>query len=151
LLLCSARPELLEHQAGWAEQPTHRLLDLEPLPTADASELAAHLAAKQLREPALARIVERAEGNPLFLQHLVAVQQESGHAATLPPSIRAVLEARIDALEPSERLVLERASVEGRSFRSAAVVELLPERERSAAAASLHSLVRRQLIKPDSV
>jgi predicted ATPase/class 3 adenylate cyclase len=151
LLLCSARPELLERRPGWAEQPTHRLVDLEPLPTADACELAAQLAAEQLGQPALARIVERAEGNPLFLEQLVAVQQESGHAATLPPSIRAVLEARIDALEPSERLVLERASVEGRSFHSAAVVELLPEGERSAAAATLHSLARRQLIKPDSV
>src|SRR5262249_27647145 len=135
----------------WATQPTQRLLDLEPLPTADASELATVLAAEELREPALARIVERAEGNPLFLEQLVAVQQEYGHAATLPPSIRAVLEARIDALEQGERLVLERASVEGRSFHRAAVVELLPERERSAAATTLHSLVRRQLIKPDSV
>jgi predicted ATPase/class 3 adenylate cyclase len=151
LLLCSARPELLERRPGWAEQPTHRLLDLEPLPTADACELAAQLGAEQLGEPALARIVERAEGNPLFLEQLVAVQQEYGHAATLPPSIRAVLEARIDALEPSERLVLERASVEGRSFHSAAVVELLPERERSAASTTFRSLVRRQLIKPDSV
>ena len=150
LLLCSARPELLEHRPGWAEQPTHRLLDLEPLPTADACELAAQLGAEQLGEPALARIVERAEGNPLFLEQLVAVQQEYGHAATLPPSIRAVLAARIDALEPSERLVLERASVEGRSFHSAAVVELLPESERSGATATLLSLVRRQLIKPDS-
>jgi class 3 adenylate cyclase/tetratricopeptide (TPR) repeat protein len=151
LLLCSARPELLERRPGWADQTAHRLLDLEPLPTPDACELAAQLGAEQLGEPALARIVERAEGNPLFLEQLVAVQQEYGHTATLPPSIRAVLAARIDALEPSERLVLERASVEGRSFHSAAVVELLPEREQSAAAATLHSLVRRQLIKPDSV
>ncbi len=151
LLLCSARPELLEHRPGWAAQPNHRLLALDPLRVADASELAAQLAAENLREPALARIVARAEGNPLFLEQLVAVQQEYGHAATLPPSIRAVLEARIDALEPSERLVLERASVEGRSFHSAAVVELLPERERSDATNALHTLVRRQLIKPDSV
>jgi tetratricopeptide (TPR) repeat protein len=151
LLLGSARPELLERRPEWADQPNHRLLDLEPLPKADASELAAQIAAEQLREPALARIVERAEGNPLFLEQLVAVQQEYGHAATLPPSIRAVLAARIDALEPSERLVLERASVEGRSFHSAAVVELLPHGERGAAATTLHSLVRRQLIKPDSV
>ena len=150
LLLCSARPELLEHRPGWAAQPNPRLLDLEPLPTAEACELAALLGAEQLRKPALARIVERAEGNPLFLEQLVAVQQEHGHAATLPPSIRAVLAARIDALEPSERLVLERASVEGRSFHSAAVVELLPESERSAATATLLSLVRRQLIRPDS-
>ncbi len=150
LLLCSARPELLETRPGWAEQPKHHLLDLKPLPTADASELVSRLAAEQLRKPTLTRIVERAEGNPLFLEQLVAVQQEHGHAATLPPSIRAVLAARIDALEPGERLVLERASVEGRSFHTAAVVELLPERERRATTATLHSLVRRQLIKPDS-
>jgi class 3 adenylate cyclase/tetratricopeptide (TPR) repeat protein len=149
LLLCSARPELLESRPGWAE-PTHRLLHLEPLSTADASELATVLAAEEIRQPALARIVERAEGNPLFLEQLVAVQREYGHAAALPPSIRAVLAARIDALEPGERLLLERASVEGRSFHREAVVELLPEGERRGAAATLHSLVRRQLIKPDS-
>lgn len=101
LLLCSARPELLEHRPGWADTPNHRLIDLEPLLAADASELAAQLAAEKIREPALARIVQRAEGNPLFLEQLVAVQQEYGHATTLPPSIRAVLAARIDALEPS--------------------------------------------------
>jgi class 3 adenylate cyclase/tetratricopeptide (TPR) repeat protein len=150
LLLCSARAELLEHRPAWAERPNHKLLELKPLPTADASELAGFLGAEELRSPTLARIVERAEGNPLFLEQLVAVQREHGQAATLPPSIRAVLAARIDALEPRERLVLEYASVEGRSFHSAAVVELLPEGERSDITPTLLSLVRRQLIKPAS-
>jgi class 3 adenylate cyclase/tetratricopeptide (TPR) repeat protein len=150
LLLCSARPELLERRPQWAVQPAIRLVDLAPLPTSEAAELAAVLCAEQIRKPALDKIVERAEGNPLFLEQLIAVQQDHGDATMLPPSIRAVLAARIDALEPSERLLLERASVEGRSFHRAAVVELLPESEREGVGATLRSLTRRQLIRPDS-
>ncbi|MGH6623422.1 MAG: AAA family ATPase, partial [Burkholderiaceae bacterium] len=150
LLLCSARPELVEVRPQWASQPALRLIDLTPLPAAAATELAAVLGAERLQKPYLAKIVERAEGNPLFLEQLIAVQQDHSDATTLPPSIRAVLAARIDALEPSERLLLERASVEGRSFHRAAVVELLPEQERSDATATLSSLVHRQLIRPDA-
>ena len=91
LLLCSARPELLEHRPAWADQPNHRLLELNPLPTADASELAALLGAERLRKPTLARIVERAEGNPLFLEQLVAVQQEHGQPPRCPrPFVRCL-------------------------------------------------------------
>ena len=76
------------------------------------------------RTAGTARIVETAEGNPLFLEQLVAVGAET--ARLLPSSIHAVLAARIDRLEPGERTVLEHASVQGRSFYVGALLEERP-------------------------
>ena len=70
--------------------------------------------------------------------------------ATLPPSVQAVLAARIDSLEPGERTVLERASVEGRSFHRSALAELLPQEARTDVDANLLALVHKQLIRPDA-
>jgi predicted ATPase len=94
------------------------------------------------------QILTTAEGNPLFLEQLLAVKAETG-LTTLPPSIEAVLAARIDQLDPHERDVLVHASVEGRSFHAGAVAELLAEGEREAIGTALMSLVQKQLVRPD--
>ena len=96
-----------------------------------------------------ARIVRTAEGNPLFLEQLVATGEERGEAATLPPTIQAVLAARIAGLDPAERMVLERASVAGRNFTWSLVAALLSEGERRTLGEHLMMLVRRQLIQPN--
>jgi tetratricopeptide (TPR) repeat protein len=85
----------------------------------------------------------------LFLEQLVAADEERGETATLPPNIQAVLAARIAGLNSAERTVLERASVEGRNFRWSSVAALLPEGERVALGERLMALVRRQLIQPN--
>jgi DNA-binding SARP family transcriptional activator len=149
LLVCLARPELLESRLAWAApRPGGSLLVLEPLAPDDALALVTTLAGDKLEPHAANRIVARAEGNPLFLEQLLAVGAE--HAlGTLPPSIEAVLAARIDRLDPGERTVLVHASVEGRSFHAGAVAELMPEGEREAVGAALMGLVHKQLIRPD--
>ena len=124
------------------------MLELEPLPEPHAQEFVALLGTDRLSEHAQVRIVETGDGNPLFLEQLVAVQA-SGEPATLPPSVQAVLAARIDRLEPGERAVLARASVEGRSFHRGAVASLLPEGEERAIATHLMALVRKQLVRAD--
>ena len=147
LLLCLARPELLETRPGWAApQPNRELLELDPLEDPDAHALVAAIAGDELE--AANHIVEIAEGNPLFLEQLTAMSAEQG-AATLPPSIEAVLAARIDRLEPDERMVLARASVEGRQFHFGAVAELMEADQRDLVAGSLMGLARKQLIRPD--
>jgi DNA-binding SARP family transcriptional activator len=149
LLVCLARPELFETRPSWmAPQPNTSLLALEALPAAEARQLVEHVGAGELGSGTTARIVETAEGNPLFLEHLVAVGAETGEAA-LPSSIQAVLAARIDRLAPGERNLLEHASVQGRSFYVGAVEELLPERERAGLATHLMSLVHKQLIRAE--
>jgi predicted ATPase/class 3 adenylate cyclase len=148
LLLCLARPDLLETRPGWAvPQRGRTMLELEPLPEPHAQELVALLGTDRLSEHAQARIVETGDGNPLFLEQLVAVQA-SGEPATLPPSVQAVLAARIDRLEPGERAVLAHASVEGRSFHRGALAVLLPPSPRDELGTHLMALVRKQLIRP---
>src|SRR5436853_21258 len=83
-----------------------------PLAEGEAAALVEQL--RDLPGETRARIVEAAEGNPLFVEQLVAMQAESGNGQLeIPPTIQALLGARIDRLEPEERAVIERASIEG--------------------------------------
>ena len=149
LVVCIARPELLETRAAWgAPHPNRSLLLLDALSDAEARQLVESVGGDELGSGTATRIVGTAEGNPLFLEQLVAVGAENGEAA-LPSSIQAVLAARIDRLDPGERALLEDASVQGRSFYVGAVEELLPEREQGSMAAHLVSLVQKQLIRAD--
>ena len=147
VLLCLARPELLEKRPEWAAlRPDRRGLPLEPLSPDEARSMVGRLGA-ELDEEAYDRIVERAEGNPLFLEQLVAAQRERGDQ-TLPPTIHALLSARIARLAQGERSLLERASVEGRTFHRGAVAELLAESDPGVIGTQLMELVRKQLILP---
>jgi DNA-binding SARP family transcriptional activator len=147
LLVCVARPELLESRPSWATpQPSRSVLALSALPPTDARTLVERLSGGR---PATERILETAEGNPLFIEQLLAVRADDDEAATLPPTIEAVLSARIDRLEPAEREALVHASVEGRTFHAGSVAQLMEEDERDAVAPALMGLVRKQLVEPD--
>jgi class 3 adenylate cyclase len=128
LLLCLARPELFEKRAEWLVPHENRtVLSLQPLRDVESRALVKRLArAQELPEQARARAVEAAEGNPLFLEQLVA-HESDGASDLMPPTIHALLAARIDRLDPGERSVLERAAIGGRTFESEAVGELLPD------------------------
>src|SRR4029077_9064551 len=89
-----------------------------------------------------------AEGNPLFVEEMVTLVEESGGTeVSVPPTIQALLAARLELLQRSERTVLECASVEGRVFHRGALAALLPEEQQ--VGAHLAALVRRELIRPD--
>ena len=148
-LICTARPDLFERRPGWATPRANTLVvTLEPLAGADTASLVSelgHLDAQQR-----ARIVDAAEGNPLFVEQLVAMQREHGDAAlAIPPTLQALLAARIDGLSAPERAVLERGAIEGRLFHRGSVAELLPEPERAGVGAQLLTLVRKALVRPD--
>ena len=144
LLICLTRPELLEAHPAWAMPQHHRsVLVLEPLDDAEARELAVQLGA----EVPAARIARRAEGNPLFVEQLVAVAAQD--ESELPASIQAVLTARIDRLAGFERTVLQRASVEGRTFHSGALAALSEADDRAELEVGLVALVRKGLITAD--
>ena len=124
LLLCMARPELLERRSNWGggKWNTTTVL-LEPLDAAETDRLLDVLGAEEgdLRR----RIAVAAEGNPLFLQEMVVLVRESSDGeVVVPPTIQALLAARLDQLDPAERQVLERGSVEGRVFHRSAVEAL---------------------------
>jgi predicted ATPase len=126
LLLCLARPELLERRTGWAGGKVNATsVLLEPLGADEADLMIASLG--QLDDGLSERIRDAAEGNPLFVEEMVALVKESGNGdVTVPPTIQALLAARLDQLDASERGVVERGSVEGRVFHRGAVQALAP-------------------------
>jgi hypothetical protein len=147
LLLCMARPELLERRPSWGGGKWNATtVLLEPLDAAQTEKLLSELGgvSDELRE----RIVQVAEGNPLFLEEMLALVRDSGGAGVeVPPTIQALLAARLDQLDPGERSVLERASVEGRTFHRGAVAALADGD--GAVDQRLVALVRKELVRPD--
>ena len=137
LLLCMARPELVERRPSWPGT-----LRLEPLPAEQADALIGDAVSDELRE----RIARAAGGNPLFISEMLAMAAEDGDV-DVPPTLKALLAARLDQLDEAERRVLERGSVEGEIFHRGGVQALAPEETQ--VTTRLAALVRRQLVRPD--
>jgi predicted ATPase len=138
LLLCMARPELTERHPTWPVT-----LRLEPLGEADVDELIAERVPAELRE----RLARAAGGNPLFIAEMLAMASEAEGEVGVPPTLQALLAARLDQLEQSEREVLERAAIEGEVFHRGSVQSLSPAGTQ--VTRHLAALVRKQLIRPD--
>ena len=136
LLVCMARPELLSRRSDWPIA-----LRLEPLPRTAVEELIG-VAPDALRE----RIAAAAGGNPLFVTQMLAMAEEDAEVE-VPPTLRALLAARLDQLDGRERYVLERGAVEGEIFHRGAVQALAPGEPQITP--RLSALVRKQLIRPD--
>jgi class 3 adenylate cyclase/tetratricopeptide (TPR) repeat protein len=146
LLLCLARPELLDERPHWPGIA----VTLEPLTSAESRELLEKLAAEWPRaSDAAAQIESVAEGNPLFIEQMVAALDDRGDTIAVPPTIQALLAARLDRLDPDEQAVLERAAVAGREFWRGAMTEMSPEVERGRLGAILLALVRKELVRPE--
>ena len=103
LFLCLTRPELLELRPGWGEEKRHVIpVVLGPLSRAESAQLVDNAAAA-IPDRTRARVLETAEGNPLFLEQMLAMLAEGVATegdALLPPTIQAVLAARLDRLGP---------------------------------------------------
>jgi class 3 adenylate cyclase/tetratricopeptide (TPR) repeat protein len=165
LLLCLGRPELLDGRPGWGGgklNATSALL--EPLTDTEAGELIENLLGHaRLPVGIRSRVVRAAGGNPLFVEEMLGMLIDDGlliredgqwraagdlDAIAVPPTIQALLSARLDRLGPGERAVLERASLEGTVFHTGAVAALSPDPERGDVRSHLMSLVRKELIRP---
>jgi class 3 adenylate cyclase len=166
LVVAVARPELLEHRPGWGgEESRGTTISLDALNESDSSHLIANLlGSARLAPQAEARIAKAAEGNPLFVEEMLAMliddgllRYSDGHwlptqdlsAIAVPESIHALLAARLDRLGPDERVTLEGGSVEGQVFHGGAVRELSDEDLRPGTGPSLLALARKQLIGSD--
>jgi class 3 adenylate cyclase len=150
LLLCMARPDLLDWRAGWSGGKLNATtLLLEPLTAEETDRLLGDLLGSMaIGESLRERVRSTAEGNPLFVEEMVAMLRDAPSAQQLvPPTIQALLAARLDQLEVDERAVLERGAVEGRVFHRGAVLELAPEGTQ--VDAQLAKLVRKELVRPD--
>ena len=165
LVVCTARHELVERDLRWSTDPRGVLIELERLGEDEAAEIAGHLLGKTgLDERIKARVVEASEGNPLFVEQMVSMLVDEGlirfeggrwHAepgidrAVVPPTIQALLAARLDYLHADERSVLEPASVVGQVFVKEAVSHLVPERMQDEVGHHLGELTAKQLVQPD--
>jgi tetratricopeptide (TPR) repeat protein len=153
LIVCLARPELVEERRWWAggKLNTTSLL-LEPLSVSESDALIENLLGETtVSADARMRAAEAAEGNPLFLEQLLLMVVEEGASleeVAVPPTIHLLLEARLDRLDPDVRAVIEAASIVGKEFWQEAVVALAPESERAEVPRRLEELVRRELIRP---
>jgi class 3 adenylate cyclase len=136
LVIATARPELLERRPAWRRHA----LPLEALGEATAGELLDGLVGVELPRQLREAIVERAEGNPFFVEELLAtlidrglLQRQNGGWAcaelpegfAVPDTVQAVLAARIDLLPPEEKAALQAAAVIGRIFWTGPVYELV--------------------------
>ena len=147
LLLCMGRPDLLDRFPAWGGGKVNSTtVLLEPLGEDETDRLLESLA--DLDEPVRARVREASEGNPLFVEEMVAMLRESADGeVAVPPTIQALLAARLDQLHPQERDVLQRGSIEGRTFHGGAVQALGPDA--TEVPARLTALVRKELVRPE--
>jgi class 3 adenylate cyclase/tetratricopeptide (TPR) repeat protein len=166
LLVCMARSELLEVRPGWGGGKRWvTTIQLEPLSDLESEELVVELLGRaELPETLRTRIGQAAEGNPLFVEELLGMLIDDGflvqggdgwtavgdarHLA-MPPTIHALIEARLDGLRNEDRAVIERAAIEGKVFHRGAVTELSPEAVRGQIRDRLATLMRMELVRPD--
>jgi DNA-binding SARP family transcriptional activator/tetratricopeptide (TPR) repeat protein len=153
MLLCLGRPELLDARPAWGGgHPRVNSIFLAPLGAGDTLRLLdQQLGGRDLSAAQRTRIVQTAEGNPLFVEQFLQMSAEDpswDQAQQLPPTIQSLVSARLDRLGPGERAFIECAAVIGREFWPTAVVELLPAEARESAAHHLRALVHRGLIEP---
>jgi class 3 adenylate cyclase/tetratricopeptide (TPR) repeat protein len=118
LLLGMARPELLERRAAWPV--TVRLGSL-------SDEDVMRIIGDRVSERVRAKIAHVAAGNPLFVQEMLAMTDDADGEVIVPPSLQALLAARLDQLDHDHRLALEIGAVEGEVFHPAAVRAIAPE------------------------
>jgi tetratricopeptide (TPR) repeat protein len=162
-LCCLARPDVLDRpRAHTTTDGGAAHIRLEPLAEQETRELVAlTLGATDVADEVHNYVAESAEGNPLFLEEVLRMLVDEGHlrewkgmwqasrelhAVRLPPTIQALLTARLDTLEPDERVVIERAAIVGPVFLWSAVAELAPPDVRPLLATHLQALVRRDFV-----
>jgi class 3 adenylate cyclase/tetratricopeptide (TPR) repeat protein len=150
-LLCVARTELLDARPNWGGGKLNAAsLLLEPLGPEECAELMGRLeGGSELDEELRDRITDASAGNPLYVEEMLAMVREhrGGDEIAVPPTIHALLQARIDSLDGDVRVVMERGSVEGEVFHRGAVAELSPAPVREDLELHLMTLVRKELIR----
>jgi class 3 adenylate cyclase/tetratricopeptide (TPR) repeat protein len=166
VLACSARPDLFDANPDWGEESgRHRVLVLQPLSEDESVAVAENLlGTTDLDAEVRKKIVEAAEGNPLFVEQMLSMLLDDGilerddrgrwilirdvGAIIIPPTIQALLSSRLDRLGPIDRVVVERAAVIGQVFFRGAVEDLSPDEVRRHTGESLRSLTHRELVQP---
>jgi class 3 adenylate cyclase/tetratricopeptide (TPR) repeat protein len=164
LMVCVARPELLEKRASWSKSSVKgSIVDLRPLSERESELLIDNLLEGSGSSEVGARITAAAQGNPLFVEQIISMWIDDGTlhrddgrwviktkaSISIPPTISALLTARLDRLPHEERAIIACAAIMGQVFNRGAVEELCPTLVRSKVPLSLSSLVTKQFVRPD--
>lgn len=166
LLICVARPELLDERPNWGGGKLNATsMLLEPLDEEQSATLVRELLGDaDLPVDVQKKIADTAEGNPLYVEQMLEMLIDNGYLVrdggswrstqpadtiSVPPTIHALLAARLDRLALNERQTIERASVIGKVFYSGAVREMTPASGRGELRHNLQTLVRKELVRPD--
>ena len=163
LIVCLARPEFLEFRQDWGERSRGVRIALEPLGEAEVGRVIEELLGQaRVDEDVRARIATASEGNPLFVEQLLEMMVEEGllqrsgevwvaagdlSTVSMPPSIHALLAARLESLTADEREVIEAASVVGQQFAQDALEEVVSERVRESVPELLEALMQKRLVR----
>jgi class 3 adenylate cyclase/tetratricopeptide (TPR) repeat protein len=132
LLVCLARPELLDVRPGWGGGRLRTVtLELEALPDEEGAALVRALAEEVDVPVDVEAVLAKAEGNPLFVEETIRALAErpDGRQERIPDTLQALIAARIDRLPPTSRRLVQRASVMGRVFLRGALAHLSPDVE----------------------
>jgi DNA-binding SARP family transcriptional activator len=151
-IVCLARPELLDQRPAWAAEADRAVsIQLTPLGEGAAAALLDSVSAGQRIAPSTrARLIDTAGGNPLYLEQLtvsLSEQSASDIRPALPPTIQALLSARLQRLGPGASSVLVRAAVIGKDFGEREIRELLPAEARAPLSRNLQTLVAKGLVQ----
>ncbi|MGH2795732.1 MAG: ATP-binding protein [Actinomycetota bacterium] len=164
LVVCLARPELLDVRPDWSR--VGATIRLEPLEAGSSTAMIANLLGREgMPEELATTIVHAAAGNPLFIEEMLrmlvdhgVVERKDGRwvvtgdlqAVGAPATVHAVIAARLDRLDPAERSALQVASVVGEVFWWGAVADLSEGATSGETGRHLQALVRKDLIRPDA-
>jgi class 3 adenylate cyclase/tetratricopeptide (TPR) repeat protein len=161
MVVCSARHELLERFEEWSADHAEETIVLAPLTESEVGTLVGELLGG-LEGTVRERIATAAEGNPLYAEQIVSMLQETGAIRregdrwvstrasgelAIPPTVHALVAARLDALGPDERAVIEPASVVGLSFAEEAIAELVEADVRVQLERQLGFLAAKRLVR----
>jgi DNA-binding SARP family transcriptional activator len=152
VVVCIARPELLDHRPAWAAEADRAVsIYLTPLGENSAASLLDSLSADHHITPSTrARLIDTAGGNPLYLEQLaVSLSEQKGSdiRPALPPTIQALLSARLQRLGPGASSVLVRGAIIGKDFGQQEIRELLPAEARAPLSRNLQTLVAKGLVQ----
>jgi class 3 adenylate cyclase/tetratricopeptide (TPR) repeat protein len=147
LVVCTARPELLDERPGWGGGKTNALtISLSALSDEETARLVGGLIQRAvLPAETQEALLVRAGGNPLYAEQYARLLEEA-EGLPLPESVQAIIAARLDALAPEQKALLQDAAVVGKSFWLGAITSISGE-DRADATGALHALERRGFVR----
>jgi class 3 adenylate cyclase/tetratricopeptide (TPR) repeat protein len=160
ILVCTARPELYDRNASWAAALRNTTtIRLSPLSDGETSTLIGELMHRAVLPLETRQVLlERAGGNPLYAEEFVRMLHDRGLLNELgalrsdvdvpfPDSLHSLIAARLDALTPERKSLLQDAAVVGKVFWSGALVDI-GDRDARSVEVALHELAHQELVRP---